>query len=123
MKRFCLLLTVMSGIVALANCTNMKTRTLMLDESSHYAPTRQVQVLTKMPAEPHKIIANWQCSGCSGVIHYQCFKDLQTRAEQLGADALFIQQAGVFPCQGFCHCPYVLASALKFKKPESNPSK
>ncbi len=123
MKGFYFFLAVMVGLVALCNCTNMKTRTLMADETSHYAPTRNVQVVTKMPTTPHKIIASWECSGCSGVIHYQCFRDLQTRAEQMGADALFIQQAGVFPCQGFCHCPYVMASALKFQKPDTDPQK
>jgi len=115
MKKIVVLLMGLISIFTLSSCANMKTRTTMLDELSHYAPSKKIEILTSMPACGHKTIASWECSGCSGVIHYQCFSDLQKRAMQLGADALFIQKAGTFPCQGFCHCPYVQASAIKFK--------
>lgn len=68
------------------------TSVVLLDPKQQYAPTAEVRILLKPPGEPYVEIAKLESRGVPGEPETALLEDARSRARELGADAIVLQE-------------------------------
>jgi hypothetical protein len=69
------------------------TSVVVLDPAKQYAPTTSAQILLKPPDRPYVEIAKLESRGVVGEPETSVLEDARTRAQQLGADAIIVNES------------------------------
>ena len=69
------------------------TSVVVLDPAKQYAPTSSAVILLKPPDKPYVEIAKLESRGVPGEPETAVLEDARTRAQQLGADAIIIDES------------------------------
>lgn len=78
-------------LILLSACTQVQPDVVRTAGAPVYAPTQFVEILESPPARPYQQIADIDVAGEPGALRPQVIAQIRTKAQQIGADAVIIQ--------------------------------
>ena len=83
-------LTLLAACV-LAACTASQPELIRPSGATTYPPTQYVEILESPPARPYVKIGDIDMAGEPGALRTQVLAQIRTQAQQIGADAIILQ--------------------------------
>lgn len=87
----CRFLLLAAALTALCACTPAQPEFVRPEGAPTYAPTQFVEMLDSAPARPYIEIGVIDVAGEPGALRTQVIAQIRTRAQQIGADAVILQ--------------------------------